>query len=190
MSTSDNPVPLPFVTELPPMTMNTKKSSPSLTESKSNNQPAHNTSINKAQVDDKAKPEVKETVSSKDNSSGNGVPLSLISGDSVDNPVSPKTSIAPRRYHFEHKDEKDLHFYIAKAHTCVRQGKHYASQSIRYEDLEISCLLASSKSDKSTGHPTTSSDKDKDLARLSEMVSQMTHLLAASGVVSRLPSLT
>jgi hypothetical protein len=36
----------------------------------------------------------------------------------------------------------------------------------------------------STGHPNPSLDKDKDIEKLSKMVSQLTHLLAAAGAVS------
>jgi hypothetical protein len=44
----------------------------------------------------------------------------------------------------------------------------------------------------STGHPNPSLDKDKDIEKLSKMVSQLTHLLAAAGAVrsSRLLSKT
>jgi hypothetical protein len=103
-------------------------------------------------ADEQTESDMKDTASNKYATSGNAV--SLLSGDTVDSPVSPKTPIPPRQYNFDRNDEKEFHHYITKAHTCVRQG-----------------------------HLTASADKDKDITKLSEMVSQMTHLLAASGIV-------
>ena len=181
MSTTDNSVPLPFVTELPPVTTEKNKSSPTLPETKSDKQPTLDPPINMTSVDGQAEPEVKETASSKYSTSGKGV--SLISGDTVDHPISPKAPISPREFNFNRKDENEFQLYIAKAHTCVRQGECPVSSPIRAFTFPIILDTYKIISDQLLGHPTSSPDKDKDLTKLSEMVSQMTHLLAASGIV-------
>ena len=58
---------------------------------------------------------------------------------------------------FNRRDVELTHRYIAQAHNAVRHGSAFVVQ-----------------------------DKDKDIAYLAEMVSQMTHLLAAAGIVSSL----
>jgi hypothetical protein len=147
--------------------------SPTLPHNMPETEPALDPPIIMTSIDGHTDAEIKETASSKYATSGNE--KSVISGDTVDHPISPKTSIPPRRYQYNRKDENDFHHYINKAHTCVRQG--------------ITLLPNNTEADSNirTGHPVTSSDKDKDLVKLSEMVSQMTHLLAASGVVRQSP---
>ncbi len=122
MSSPGNTIPLPFVAELPPLTMDSNHNSPTLLEDKSDKKSLL-PPINVSSVDGQAEHGVKDAASSKYATSGNGV--SLGSGDSANNPISPKTPISPRQYNFERKDETAIQHYITKAHTSVRQGQYY-----------------------------------------------------------------
>lgn len=120
MSISGNIVPLPFVTELPPLTMDSSNDTPKLPQNKTDKK-SFLPPVDMSSVDGQAEHEVKDAASSKYATSGNAV--SLGSGDSANNPISPKTPISPRLYNFKRKDETDIQHYIAKAHTSVRQGQ-------------------------------------------------------------------
>lgn len=113
-------VPLPFVTELTPVVM-ASTSTTSLTQPKTDSEvkgPAQTTNNDPVEKSDS-----KDATSIKDAISTNH--FSIVTNDSVDCPISPKTALSSHRFQFSRRDERDAGHWIEKAHTCVRQGRHF-----------------------------------------------------------------